>query len=202
MKEIEIKKILIESLITDKDNILSSEFRFNFGTRRADVICMTKDDLIAFEIKGAGDNTSRLEEQIDSYRKYFDLCYIVCEKCNLQNIRKKTPNNIGILVINDESITQVRKARNIKKHDKITLASTIDIRTLRKMVSNKKIKSKHELCELFSAKRKLKEVRKISRCNLFMRINNPYKIFLSELGSKVHSDDILTLTRMSSLELI
>lgn len=27
MKEIEIKKILIESLITDKDNILSSEFR-------------------------------------------------------------------------------------------------------------------------------------------------------------------------------
>lgn len=202
MKEIEIKKILIESLIKDEGNILSSEFRFNFGTRRADIICMTKSDLIAFEIKGTGDNTSRLEAQIDSYRKYFDLCYIVCEKYNLQSIRKKVPHNIGVMVVDGENIIQLRKAKNIKKHDKVTLASTIDIRTLRKMISNKKVKSKHELCELFSAQRKLNEVREISRYDLFMRINNSYKIFLSELGSKVHSDDILTLTRMSSLELI
>jgi|SRR5471030_437000 len=202
MKEIEIKKVLIESLINGVDSIISSEFRFDFGTRRADVICMEQGNLIAFEIKGAGDNTDRLESQIESYKKYFDFCFIVCEKVNLPNIRRITPKSIGILVVNNDGVTKVRAAKLIKKQDKATLASTIDVRFLRKIVSNKKARSKHDLCEVLSTEKTLDQVRDISRKDLLLKITEPYKAFLNELGKKIHSDDILILTRMPSRELI
>jgi hypothetical protein len=202
MKEIEIKKILLNFLIDNKNNILSSEFRFNFGTRRADVICMENNILIAFEIKGAGDNTARLGDQINNYKKYFDQCYIVCEKSNLITIRQNVPNSIGIFVADNQSISLIRKAHIIKRHDKIVLASTIDIATLRKEVCNKKIRSKHELCEQLALQKSLKYIKSLSRQDLLMKISPPYKIFINELGSNIHSDDILILSRMSSLRLI
>ncbi|EJC6393895.1 sce7726 family protein [Serratia sp. SRS-8-S-2018] len=202
MKEIEIKKVLIEHLINCDNNIISSEFRFDFGTRRADIICMLDDMLIAYEIKGAGDNTERLATQIDSYRKYFDFCFIVCERSNVDSIRKKTPRSVGIIVIENEVVTQVRKSNKIKKHDKITLASTIDINYLRRLVVDKRVKSKHELCEALALQKSLDDIRKISREDVFKKIVIPYKLFLAEMGKIIHSDDILTLTRMPSLELV
>ncbi len=202
MKEIEIKKILIESLIKCKTNVISSEFRFDFGTRRADIISMSEGKLTAYEIKGAGDNTDRLESQIESYKKYFDLCFVVCEKSNLDSIRKKIPRSVGVLLVEDEVVTQVRKSYHIRNHDKISLASTIDIRHLRKIVADKKIKSKHELCEMLSNQKSLDEIRVISRKDVYKKIAIPFGMFLKEVGEKIHSDDILTLTRMSSLELV
>ncbi|ENB7194863.1 sce7726 family protein [Enterobacter bugandensis] len=202
MKEIEIKKILIEHLIKDSSNIINAEFRFNFGTRRADIICLSNDILTAFEIKGAGDNTARLEEQIHNYKKYFDQCYIVCERSNLEMISKKTPKSVGIFVIDNQNLTPYRKSRIVKKHDKIALASTIDIRTLRKEISDRRIKSKHELCEFIATKRKLEYIKKLSRQDLLLKIKPAYNLFLSELGSQIHSDDILILSRMSPTQLI
>ncbi|MBN3239835.1 sce7726 family protein [Pectobacterium versatile] len=202
MKEIEIKKILIEFLIKDELNIISSEFRFNFGARRADVICLKNDNLIAYEIKGSGDNTMKLKEQIDNYKKYFDQCYIVCEKSNLTLIRRETPSSIGILVVDNDDIKFIRKGRRIKRHDKVSLASTIDIKTLRKEISNKKIKSKHELCEILASQKSLSYIKKISRGDLLMKISLSHNIFISELGTRIHSDDILILSRMSSSALL
>ncbi|KDA93299.1 sce7726 family protein [Pantoea agglomerans] len=202
MKEIEIKKILIESLIKCKANVISSEFRFDFGTRRADVISMFEGKLTAYEIKGAKDNTDRLDKQIESYKKYFDLCFVVCEKSNLDSIRNKIPRNVGVLLVENETIIQIRKPYYIKNHNKISLASTIDIRHLRKIVANNKIKSKHELCEILANQKTLDEIRIISRTDAFQKIAIPFGIFLKEVGERIHSDDILTLTRMSSLELV
>ncbi|MBK0091356.1 sce7726 family protein [Erwinia sp. S59] len=201
MKEIEIKKILIESLVTHANNVIGSEFRFDFGTRRADVISISEGKITAYEIKGAGDNTDRLENQIESYKKYFDQCFVVCEKSNIDIIRKKTPRSVGILLVEGKFVKQVRKPYQIKSHDKIALASTIDIRLLRKLVTTKKLKSKHELCQHLSKQISLDEMRIISRSEAFKKIIIPFETFLKEVGEEIHSDDILTLTRMPSIEL-
>ena len=202
MKEIEIKKILLEHLLRDQPIVISSEFRFNFGTRRADVISFKNENLIAYEIKGAGDNTVRLDEQIHNYKKYFDQCYIVCEKSNLEIIRRRISASIGIFVVDNHTLKISRKSRVIKKHDKIALASTIDIRTLRKEVDDRKIKSKHELCAHLASQKSLEYIKKLSRKDLMIKTLPAYNLFLSELGNHIHSDDILILSRMSPSQLI
>lgn len=89
MKEIEIKKLLVKHVLSlYKDVTVGAEVPFNYGSRRADVISIHNGMATAYEIKGAGDTIERLSYQIKSYKDYFDFCFIVCEKSNLQQIRK------------------------------------------------------------------------------------------------------------------
>src|SRR5699024_12539912 len=47
------------------------------------------------------DSVERLVYQIDSYKEYFDYCYIVCVDKNLDAVRKKISTNVGIIVVDD-----------------------------------------------------------------------------------------------------
>ncbi|WP_152495269.1 sce7726 family protein [Dickeya sp. NCPPB 3274] len=79
MKEIEIKVHLINWLLDDRPygTLIGSEVRFDFGSRRVDVITLNGNIACAYEIKGIGDSLKRLSHQVDGYKKYFDECYIV-----------------------------------------------------------------------------------------------------------------------------
>jgi hypothetical protein len=205
MKELEIKKILIQDLIRDlsPDFLLGSEFRFNFGSRRADIVTLDGNTACAYEIKGAGDSMDRLSYQIDSYREYFDFCYIVCERSNLSNVRNSCSKDIGIIVVSDSGIIKIRKSKEFKKMNKLCLASTIDSKTLRKSISkNKSIpKSKILLCERFVSENSLSNVKLLSRFCFRERLKLPFKSFIQEIGSVIHYEDISTLNRMPPSEL-
>lgn len=200
MKEIEIKTRLVEFLLEsgNSDAILSSEFRFNFGSRRADLISLHEKIATSYEIKGTSDNTSRLDYQILSYKNYFDYCYVVCEKENLKSIRNILPRSIGIIVVYDDFCKPVRKPIQNKKHSKIMLASTLSVEELKYLTKSKGKLSKYELCLILSSQKSLVFIRDTSRKSLFNYSENRFRLFKSEVGNKISSDDILTITRMPS----
>lgn len=203
MKELEIKRYLVDYIIkNDTSVVVGAEVPFQYGTRRADVVSILDEIATAYEIKGAGDSTERLDYQIKSYKQYFDYCFVVCEKSNLSQIRKSVGREIGILLVDDNGITEVRKSNQFKRHDKETLASTLPTNKLRVISQNKELRSKHQLCEYLAKTKTLGQLRHYSRTSLNDRYAYISKIFRSELGSTISSDDILTITRMPPSNLI
>ncbi len=91
MKEIDIKLKIVEFLLNSEpaDTYLAAEVRFSFGSRRADIVSISSDIATVYEIK-VKNSVERLVYQIDSYKEYFDYCYIVCVNQNLDAVRKKS----------------------------------------------------------------------------------------------------------------
>ncbi|MDG0798632.1 sce7726 family protein [Pectobacterium punjabense] len=200
MKELAIKLKLIDFLVKNSSNelILGSEVRFNFGSRRADIVSLEEKIATVYEIKSAGDSIERLANQIDNYKEYFDYCYIVCVDENISSVRKKISKSIGIIKVSESSVIFIRKARKFIQHSKISLSSTLPLKLLKKNSINKNIKSKFELCLDISKRHKTDEIRLISREKLKESLENRYSLFLSEVGEIITPDDMLTLTRMPS----
>lgn len=197
MKEIEIKKVLVEYLLR-KDNhcILGAEVPFQYGSRRADIVSISGLTAKAFEIKGAGDSVDRLSYQIASYKAYFDYCYVVCEESNLPAIRKNIGREIGILLATNFGIREIRKSQIFKRHDKESLASTISLDTLKKTVNKKSLRSKHDFCEAISREYDVHFIRNISRQELREKYYSVTRQMRAETVGVLNTDDILTISRM------
>lgn len=203
MKEIEIKKLLVKHVLSlYKDVTVGAEVPFNYGSRRADVISIHNGMATAYEIKGAGDTIERLSYQIKSYKDYFDFCFIVCEKSNLQQIRKVVGQEIGILVATTEGITQLRKSKLFKRHDKESLASTLASSTLKRLVNRKSLRSKHELGKEVGCLYPVETIRNLARDELNNRYSVVTNLLKQDTEKEINSDDILTITRMPPNELI
>jgi len=196
MKELQIKTYLVEYLLkNDREIILGAEVPFQYGSRRADIISISFDTSVAYEIKGSGDSTVRLQYQIESYKKYFDYCFIVCEESNFKQIREAIGKEVGILVVSlDGSIKQVRKSKQFIRLDKEILASTLAVPLLKKYVNNKKLRSQHELCEALSKQMTLVNIKSVSRYNLAARYLRLSNLLKRETLIKITPDDIMTIT--------
>lgn len=200
MNELKIKMLLVKSIMDNYDDyIVGSEFSFQFGERRADLVLLCDNKLTAFEIKSARDNVSRLEYQIESYKKFFDYCFIVCETSNLREIRESTPKEIGIIVINNNGeLKKIRKSSEFKRHDKKILSSTISTSKLRKLLNaNGSLKSKNDLCYEVAKKTPLNVIRELSREAFFNRYAVGSKLLRQEVSSTITPDDIFTITKKS-----
>lgn len=202
MKEIEIKALLVEYLLKkDREITLGAEVPFIFGTRRADIISIKNETAIAFEIKSARDTTDRLAYQIESYKSYFDKCYIVCEASNLRKIRKIINKEIGLLVVENLSIKEIRKSKTFKRLNKYTLASTIPTSILKSMHKGKIPRAKVDLCHSISSQINLDKIRKLSRENLQQRYQQQTSLLKMDTIEKINSDDIITISRLTPLSL-
>lgn len=198
MTELEIKMILVKHIIEHYDDyIVGSEFTFQFGERRADIALFYNDELTAFEIKSARDNTSRLEYQIESYKKFFDYCFIVCEEENLDEVRKSIPKDVGIMIVKNDKIKKIRKSNHYKKYDKKVLSSVIPVNILRKLLSNPPLKSKNSLCDYAAKKTPLDTLKQLSRDQFIDRYAIASKLLKQESSSKITPDDIYTITKKS-----
>ncbi|ANS43743.1 sce7726 family protein [Serratia inhibens] len=202
MKEIEIKVHLIKWLLKNSPSelLIGSEVRFDFGSRRVDVVTLNENIACAYEIKGAGDSLKKLVHQVNGYKKYFDECYIVCERKNISAVRNIIGTEIGIILIDSDHVLPVRKSKRFKNLCKLSLMSTVDISYLKQLIKKNKA-SKHQLCNHFIEKNKLSEVKEVSREFLKKKLEIPFKTFLKEVGQEINYDDISTLNRMPSIAL-
>ncbi|MDT8880104.1 sce7726 family protein [Halomonas saccharevitans] len=203
MTELEIKIILVKHIMEEhQEYTLGAEVPFQFGERRADIALLESGYLSAFEIKGSSDNVKRLGYQTESYKKFFDYCFIVCEKENLNEVRKSIPREFGIMLAENKKIIKVRKSKHFKMHDKLSLASTLSATKLRKLNSNNKSKSKSELCENLAKGKKVGEIRNISRMDFEEKYGVVSRILRQETTSTINADDIYTITKTPPSTLI
>jgi len=92
-----------------------SEFRV--GKNKADIVILNGTSS-AYEIKSERDKLDRLEGQINSYLKVFARVNIIAGENHLEEIKNKTSEEVGILLLNNRyRISIIRKS--IERKDRI-----------------------------------------------------------------------------------
>ncbi|HGY9588545.1 TPA: sce7726 family protein [Vibrio harveyi] len=204
MTELDIKVILVRHFLEhSKDFVIGAEVPFLFGERRADLAVLEEGSLTAYEIKSARDNVARLGYQIDSYKKFYDFCYVVCESGNLSEVRAALPREIGILMIEDNAVVKVRASKQFKRHDKIVLSSVLSVQKLKNLVknSNLNLRSKNELCEFVSKNSTMEYLRELSRSDFVEKYGVVSRLLRQETTLHLNSDDIYTITKRAPTNL-
>lgn len=98
------------------------------GRARADVIMLTEEKIIGFEIKSDADSYERLKRQVRYYNIYCDRNYVVVGKSHEKHVEKHVPQEWGILVVSVDGrnivVTEQREASEntkMKKTSQITM---------------------------------------------------------------------------------
>ncbi|HDY7509577.1 TPA: sce7726 family protein [Vibrio vulnificus] len=202
MTELDIKLILVRHFLEhSKDFVIGAEVPFLFGERRADLAVFEDRNLTAYEIKSSRDNVSRLSYQIDSYKKFYDFCYVVCELGNLSEVRAALPREIGILTIEDGKVVRVRVSKKFKRHDKIALSSALSVQKLKSLAKSPNLRSKSELCEFVSKNNTMEYLRELSRSDFVERYGVVSRLLRQETTLHLNSDDIYTITKKAPTNL-
>ncbi|EGQ7833732.1 sce7726 family protein [Vibrio vulnificus] len=202
MTELDIKLILVRHFLEhSKDFVIGAEVPFLFGERRADLAVFEDRNLTAYEIKSSRDNVSRLSYQIDSYKKFYDFCYVVCELGNLSEVRAALPREIGILMIEDGKVVRVRVSKKFKRHDKIALSSALSVQKLKSLAKSPNLRSKSELCEFVSKNNSMEYLRELSRSDFVERYGVVSRLLRQETTLHLNSDDIYTITKKAPTNL-
>ena len=95
--------------------VMLSEFRV--GKNKADIVILNGTSS-AYEIKSERDKLDRLESQINSYLKVFAGVNIITGENHLEEIKDKTSEEVGILLLTDRyQIKTIRKP--IERKDRI-----------------------------------------------------------------------------------
>ena len=202
MTEIDIKITLIQFLMKSNPNaIIVSEMPFYFGERRADIVMLEGEIASVFEIKSASDTTVRLPDQIKSYLEFFDYCYVVGEKLNLNSIRKASPPKVGLLTVDSSLVKVIRQSQSFKRQNKLALASVLPTATLQQLANSTSIKSQFKLAGYVAKKLTLKKLKNISRNFLYKQYESNFYLMKSETTEIRTADDLQTISRRSSVKL-
>ena len=131
--ESSIRKALLHFLSQrgDASCVFLSELFIDGLTRRADLV-VANGNLVAFEIKSASDKLTRLEGQLEAYKKSFEATTIVCAHKHLSNVRKLAPSGVGILVVSEDGgFLEIRRSKlgKIKKQAWIQYLPVAEIKS-------------------------------------------------------------------------
>ncbi len=191
----EIKTKLIDFLITKhKQPMLANELLFSKNKRRADLVLLKHNKIIAFEIKGDTDDTRRLLPQIKDYIQTFDEVNIVCTERLFRQISSIIPRSVGIIRF-DGKFKNIRRATVNKKISKGNLVYFMKKNELLKRFSLGCSKqTTDEIRQKIVKNKSLIEIKKAALHTLQKKIAPTSKLFLRERGTATVNDDLLTLT--------
>ncbi|MDR0800525.1 MAG: sce7726 family protein [Endomicrobium sp.] len=193
--EIKIKFIdwLLDNFDNNEDVILSNELLFSKNKRRADLVLLSKNQTISFEIKGDLDNVKNLRQQLKDYLITFDEVNIVCTNKLFKRIYNLAPKRVGIILF-DKKFETIRSAKINKKLSKISLIQFCKSNAISKFLNkNQKYLSTEEMRAIAANKLTLKDVKNLSYQSLIKKINPIYKIFLKDKGKFTIKEDLLNL---------
>lgn len=179
------------------DIIVALEVPFCEYKRRADIVFVVNGFTYAVEIKTEKDKVNTLENQISDYKKIFDFCYIAAEGKNFTSIIKRNYGNVGILKI-EHKVKKHREARIVKTLDKKSLLSCMDFSYLKKHSSFVVMPTKQESILESVKKMKIVECRMAFLEFMKTRYQHGSASFFHEIGSTIHTDDLLILSKFGS----
>lgn len=182
--EILYKKALVEYLLKFKPDCLASEVPFLDSKRRADILMISEGSSYAYEIKAERDRVDRIETQIDSYIGCFDYVYLFLACNHRTSIKnKKIPRSVGVMFFDGRNVEVVKKAKKRKVLSKGKVALSLDSYRFRAMRR-----------EGGGVKKLTVEALRESLIKQWKEKYTPgYESFKSEMGERIHVEDIYGL---------
>ena len=123
------KNIITQQLYLGKhyqDSNIITEFRVS--KCKADVVILNGTSTV-YEIKSELDSFIRLERQISAYTSFFDLIYVITCNSQLNNLKSKLRDEIGIMVLNpNNTINEIREPLS----NKLNVDPSVIFNSLRK----------------------------------------------------------------------
>ena len=106
-------------------NTASMMTEFRVGRCKADVVILNGTGTV-YEIKSERDSLSRLERQIDEYRKVFASVNVIVGENHLASVLDAVPSDVGVLRLSGRyQISEIRAAQNAP--DRTDAASIFDV---------------------------------------------------------------------------
>lgn len=195
LNEDSVKTRLIDYLISmnprllDGSSVLANELIFLEGKRKADIVEINREHLHVFEIKSDIDNLVKLESQIIDYRKIFDYITVVTTKKNIKNVTRICPKKVGIILVNNNYLKELRKPLKYISKNKIALSSIMDKEDLRIYLGST-INRTSESRKKLSKKLSVDNLEVITREILLRKHSKPFEIFIKYRSGTTLSDDL------------
>lgn len=110
-------------------NTASMMTEFRVGRCKADVVILNGTGTI-YEIKSERDSLSRLERQIDEYRKVFASVNVIVGENHLAAVLDTVPSDVGVLRLSGRyQISEIQAAQNVPgRTDSTSIFDVINIR--------------------------------------------------------------------------
>ncbi len=196
-----IKGTFIDFLLSqNEDFIIGNEIMYGTERRLVDLLLLKKNRITAIEIKSDNDNLKRFTDQITEYKKIFNYVIVLTTEKHLDKIKKITPLDVGIYVIQENSsINKIRSPKLQKDREKNEILYSINSKYLKK-VSNPKYKKLNadDIRSQFS-KRSFKYLQSLYFTYLEEKIDPCFAFFMEERGSVTHIEDLNILSSSRNL---
>ncbi len=195
-----IKAVLIQQLmlLNKSSNVLfGNEFPFGTARRMSDIV-MLNGKITGFEIKAENDDFRRFREQFDDYGKVFDYQYLVVTSRYLNLGKSQIGKKEGLILVNpDGSVKLIKRALLMGKQEKSEILASIPSKFLRKSFKVNSNIDAYTLRERL-LKRCLRDLKSVFKAYVLVALGSRNKVFLSEVGCKVHFEDIKLLSANGS----
>ncbi len=117
----------------DDDVVIGHEVMYGSSGRFADLVLLYHGATYAVEIKSDSDSLSRLEGQIQEYRKQFNYIIVVCGEKHKEQLKNSLPKGIGLYhVCPDSSIQIIKKPHKNLRLDKDEMLYSVRVSYLAK----------------------------------------------------------------------
>ncbi|MFC7050391.1 sce7726 family protein [Emcibacter nanhaiensis] len=191
----QIKVKLIDFLIDQDDcTLIASEVPFYQGYRKADLIHLANNSITAFEIKSDRDSLTKLLDQVSDYNHTFSFCYLVTTKKHLATARKLISPKTGIMLVEDSSISVVRKSKENKRLCKHSLTLALPGQDISKLTKNSRVdKALHSQRRYVESETTLQTLKKYFYEALFDKYHKNYTNFISDRGMRTTLTDLYYL---------
>lgn len=173
------KNTLLNSLLI-KNNTAITELPIYKS--KADFILIDKDMTI-YEIKTELDNLSRLKTQIEDYYKISKNVIVLSYEENIENIKKEVPETVGIDILKNDKITNIRKP--------IEYTEKLDKETMFKVL--RKYEFQNVIKEHYGCLPKVSDFDYYTEClKLFKDIplETSYNLFIDELKNRGNKENL------------
>lgn len=184
-----LKCKVIDYFMAKNDNIIiGNEVMYGIKRKVVDLLLIKENSICAIEIKGDNDNLNRLPEQLVEYSKIFDYVYVFSTPKHVESLIDKLPLGIGIFIINEEKINEIRRPQKQKKHDKIEMLYSMSCQYL----LSKGIKSGKDSDDLRKSisKKNMTWIHSLLLDFYTDKLKTNYTAFKNERGIVSHVDDI------------
>ncbi|WP_296221752.1 sce7726 family protein [uncultured Enterobacter sp.] len=192
MNEVNFKKELLSFFEIQGTWAINFEFPYDYNKRRCDVLCVSRDETLAIEVKSDIDKITNLKAQLDSYYKVFNSIYVACGKEHLASI-KSIKGRFGIIFIDENGCRIIRKAKYRKFLDVHSILDMLDKKVLER-VSGMSGKNKNDTIDLVLNTFSKEQVHNIYYNALYEKVIPIYRLYLKEKGGEVVDDDITLLS--------